>query len=185
VSAIQLGLEIVQWIIVVVLVILVAGFVDKTAEFHRRLGPDPSALLTSRALAVGALVPEVRTRDVRSGDQIVLPERGVTRRIVVFLSPSCSACVDAIPQLNALQAKASEPIVVVTRDAPQAQFGERLDRRIALIDDPDNAVERQFRVPVTPYVYLIDDAGIVQLSAVLSDSVVAQLGVDGRRRTRA
>jgi hypothetical protein len=179
VSDLALWAEAGQWVLLLGVVAVLLGVVYLLASLQRRLGPEAGVLIPSDGLPLGEPAPKLAATDRRTGRPVGLAALRGRAAVVVFLSPSCKACIDLVPALNRLAGSRSEPVVVVAADGGGARYTEVLTRRIRLVDDPDRVLERAWAVRWTPMVYLVDGAGTIAMRSVSNTLLDLEDTLDG------
>ncbi len=135
------------------------GVTSITAAIRERLGPE---LPPSRPLEPGAVAPEQLEQDVRNGKLVSLAERveGVRFTVVVFLSPTCRACIDDVPALNALTERLDDTrFVAVIEAADGFNFAADLSPALNVVGDRDRQLQAAFGVARFPHGVIIDGDG--------------------------
>ena len=158
-SGLPIAWELVQSVLLVGSALLLAGLTYNLASILRRIGPEspPDSLLR-----LGAAAPELRSRDVRTGQPIVLAElsRAGCPALVAFLSPGCKTCVQEVSELNKLAAKDTDlGIIAVIADGTGFDFEAELSREVGVVTDPDNLLHAAFDVRMRPHLTVIDREG--------------------------
>ncbi len=151
--------EIGQTVLLTTLVFLLIGLTYNLASIRVRLGPEarPSSLLQ-----VGAAAPELREREARSHRPVVLNDISRSRRVSVaaFLSPTCGACINDVPRLNALVESHSDVAFIAVIEAGDGfDFEADLVPEIQVVPDTDRLLQAAFDVKIFPHLAVIDRAG--------------------------
>jgi len=167
--------EIGQTVILLGLVFLLVGLTYTVASIRVRLGPEtrPSSLLQA-----GAAAPQLRGSEARSGQAVVLEDLARSGRatVVAFLSPTCGACVNEVPKLNALaDGNPGVAFIAVIEEGNGFDFQSDLSRSIHVIADSDRLLQAAFDVKMFPHLAVIDGSGTLAATAVERLSDVAAI----------
>lgn len=134
-----------QWILVVVLAVIVVALARQVGTLHLRLGPRGALEIDTEGPTLGeAPVPVPAT--TASGDRVMLGGPGV-RRVVLFASPTCGVCKEVAPAVPAAAAT--------------------MDYAAVVLYDPE--VEREWEVPGTPFVVVLDERGVVAAKGTVNN----------------
>lgn len=115
---------------------------------------DGSDLLVTGDAAPTIQAPELPTmRIVNSRSWLGEPS------LLVFVSPSCTGCVEIADELRATRGQSSRRLVAVCRGEPSqcAQFAETYLPGIQVLIDETGEIAKQFRVHRTPTAVSLDD----------------------------
>lgn len=136
---------VVQWILLVVLAVIVVALARQVGTLHLRLGPRGALEVDDEGPALGeAALPT----PARSADGTVVTVGGPgPLRVVAFSSPTCSVCRELVPAIPAAAAAA--------RAVPQ------------VLHDPE--VERDWDVPGTPFLVVLDESGVVRAKGTVNN----------------
>jgi hypothetical protein len=145
VSAWWITAFVVQWILLVVLAIVVVALARQVGTLHLRLGPRGALEVDDEGPALGEAALPTPARGV-DGSAVTIGGPGPVR-LVAFSSPTCSVCREIVP---AIPAAASAAKVV-----PQ------------VLHDPD--AERDWGVPGTPFLVVLDEAGVVRAKGTVNN----------------
>jgi hypothetical protein len=179
VSDLELWAEVGQWVLLLGVAALMTGVIYLLAGIQRRLGPEVGALIPNDGLPLGEPAPDLAGTDRRTGRAVDLTALRGRAAVVVFLSPSCKACIDMVPALNRLAETRPAAVVVVAADGGGARYSEVLSRRVRLVGDADRALERAWAVRWTPMVYLVDAAGTIAMRSVSNTLLDLEDTLDG------
>jgi methylamine dehydrogenase accessory protein MauD len=160
------------WLLVVVLTLCIGGLMRQIGLLQLRLGPEPGVLVTRGGLDRGTKAPDFSAADAETR-QIVENRTFLGRRaIVVFLSVTCSACIDLIPGLNEVARDYAGEINFLTlcegTEAGCAQFRREYGLDVQTLADKDGHIAESFEVPVEPFAYLVDEQGVVLLRGIVN-----------------
>jgi len=128
---------VVQWIVLVLLTVVVIALARQVGTLHLRLGPRGALEIDDEGPMLGEAPLPAPARDA-SGQMVMLGGPGLSR-VVLFSSPSCGVCRQVAPALG--------PAAASVRYAS------------VILHDPD--AERAWNVPGTPFVVILDPAGVV------------------------
>jgi methylamine dehydrogenase accessory protein MauD len=172
VSGVWLASYVVLWVVVLLLAFLLAGALRQLGLLQLRLGDDPGALITDTGLERGATAPDFTALDAESGELVSLSDLPAVARMVVFASPGCLSCRELIPGLNEVRKTRGEFdfLVVCRGDLESCQAFGRMNRLEApMVVDTTGQIEKDYRVTLTPFAYLIDHEGRVVIRGVAND----------------
>lgn len=133
-----------QWILLVVLSVIVVALARQVGTLHLRLGPRGALEIDTEGPSLGDPLPPVEAGGA-DGAPIMVGGPG-PRRLVLFSSPTCIVCREVAPALPAAAGAADL--------VPQ------------IVHDPD--VERHFEVPGTPFLLVLDEAGVVRAKGTVN-----------------
>jgi len=136
---------IVQWILLIVLAVIVVALARQVGTLHLRLGPRGALEVDDEGPALGeaALPTTARAAD---GTTLTIGGPG-PMRVVAFSSPTCSVCREVVPALPAAASAA--------RAVPQ------------VLHDPE--AERDWNVPGTPFLVVLDEMGVVRAKGTVNN----------------
>ncbi|HEY6835674.1 MAG TPA: redoxin domain-containing protein [Gaiellaceae bacterium] len=171
-SGVWLASYIVLWVLVLLLAFLLAGALRQLGLFQLRLGDDPGALITDGGLDRGATAPDFTALDSEAGELVSLSDLPAVPRMLVFASPGCLSCRELIPGLNEVRkTRGGYDFLVVCRgDLESCQaFGRMNGLEAPMVVDTTGQIEKDYRVTLTPFAYLIDHEGRVVIRGIAND----------------
>lgn len=171
-SGVWLASYIVLWVLVLLLAFLLAGALRQLGLFQLRLGDDPGALITDSGLDRGATAPDFTALDSEAGELVSLSDLPAVPRMLVFASPGCLSCRELIPGLNEVRkTRGGYDFLVVCRgDLESCQaFGRMNGLEAPMVVDTTGQIEKDYRVTLTPFAYLIDHEGRVVIRGIAND----------------
>jgi hypothetical protein len=134
-----------QWLFVLVLAAVVVALARQVGTLHLRLGPRGALEIDSEGPMLGEAPPAMPAIDDHGGRVLVGgPGPG---RLVLFSSSTCSICREVAPGIGAAS--------VAVGMTPM------------IIHDPD--LERVYDVPGTPFLLVMDGAGIVRAKGTVNN----------------
>lgn len=163
---------IVQWIVIVIMAILLAGTLREVGLIRLRIGDHPGALLTDEGLPLGSIPPPIRFTEVDTGADCALTDFVGSRVLVAILSTSCISCRDLVPHLNEIaKTRRDISVVAVIDDSVEAvlRFRKQTNLTIPLWCSVDRLVSLQ--APGTPFIYVLGEDLEVQARGVANDWV--------------
>lgn len=158
---------VVLWALVLVLCMVVVALARQIGTLHMRLGPRGALEIDSEGPALGEAPPPIEIESL-AGETITIGGPGVAR-VLMFVSPGCHICEQVLPSLRAIAGDgAYAPIVVSDGDAYETSSGLEL-RDIAVPVIPGPGVAREYTVPGTPYVVVLDHLGVVRAKGTVNN----------------
>jgi hypothetical protein len=134
-----------QWLLVVVLAAVVVALARQVGTLHLRLGPRGALEVDSEGPVLGEAPPAMPAVD-DDGRRVLVGGPGPVR-LVLFSSATCSICREVAPGTGvAASAAGLTPMI---------------------LHDPD--LERAYDVPGTPFLLLLDGAGVVRAKGTVNN----------------
>jgi hypothetical protein len=190
VTGIWLVAFVLQWILLLVLLVTLAGFLRYFATIEERLDQSVPRITKFQS---GDSIGSFQLPNARGGDFIFASDTG-SRILMLLLSPSCSSCEVAARQVAEL-ANRARPIgwamVLVTHGTPQivndfvarALEGTRLQMpdSVTLVADEEGQLLREYMAASVPVGLAIDEHGhlLDQTTRPVPNWVYLTLGVAG------
>ncbi len=84
------------------------------------------------------------------------------RRAVLFVSPVCRHCVQALDRISGMNGAVLRSLTVFVSGTEQETAGLRARFPLPFIADPEGNIARSFRNSIVPALYLIDEQGILR-----------------------
>jgi hypothetical protein len=134
-----------QWALLIVVCVVVVALARQVGTLHLRLGPRGALEIDDEGPPLGEALPSVTAR-AADGDRVALGGPGAGR-LVLFSSPTCIVCREVAPGV------------------PAAARAAGLEAQV--LHDPD--AERAFEVPGTPFLVVLDEAGIVRAKGTVNN----------------
>ena len=136
---------VVQWVLVVVLAVIVVALARQVGTLHLRLGPRGALEIDEEGPPLGA-APTTLTANTKDGRPQKIGGSGPPR-LVLFASPSCNVCQEVAPALPSAAASAGYAASIVY----------------------DADAEREWKVPGTPFVVVLDERGVVRAKGTVNN----------------
>ena len=136
---------VVQWVLVVLLCVVVVALARQVGTLHLRLGPRGALEIDTEGPPLGEAPPAIAALDDR-GAQVLVGGTG-DPRLIVFSSPTCTVCREIAPAVPA--AARSGGLVPLILHDPEA--------------------EHAYDVPGTPFVLVMDEAGVVRAKGTVNN----------------
>lgn len=129
-----------------------------------QLGPMPGPLATSDGLPLGTAPPAIRGELADGQSFVWSPDTGAGDAILLFITPTCGACREALRAAALLSADRGLNVAIVAisfglRD--QNAILAQAAPRIPLVHDEAGAVHSEFRIARTPVAMLVRDGRLV------------------------
>lgn len=158
-----------EWLIILTVLVQLVGLAlgfQRSVAFERQMASSLQALkspdYSGFGLAVGSPAPTFETASL-NGARVSSQDFAGKGYLMVFASPSCPSCQDLFPALSALRELDDPPglVLIAYGDEDDAQsllspYG--LDTVALKWDD---AIRDAYRVRVVPFMYLIDEEGLI------------------------
>lgn len=164
---------VVLWLAVIFMAFLLAGALRQLGLMQLRLGGDPGALLSEEGLERGTVVPQFEALDVDTERMVKSVDLAPITRVLAFISTSCVACQKLIPHLNEVaDTRRGEVDFLVICAGSTAQCSATKNSSnlgIRTVADQSTEIMTAFKVPATPFVYVVDRQGRVMARGVAND----------------
>lgn len=134
-----------QWVLLVVLAVIVVALARQVGTLHLRLGPRGALEIDTEGPTLGE-APVPMPASTADGDRVMLGGPG-TRRAVLFASPTCGVCREVAPAVPAAAATMRYSAVVLH----------------------DAEAEREWDVPGTPFLVVLDERGVVAAKGTVNN----------------
>jgi methylamine dehydrogenase accessory protein MauD len=170
---------IVLWLLVISLAVVVVALARQIGTLHLRLGPRGALEMDEEGPALGDAPGafDVTTIDGRS----VTVGRGEAQ-LLMFVSPGCMVCEQVLPSIPVVARSGSlTPYVLTDVDHFETEraFGpKKLPAAVASAP----SVATAYAVPGTPYIVVLDEAGIVRAKGTVNNLEQMEGLVDTARR---
>jgi thiol-disulfide isomerase/thioredoxin len=148
----------VQWVMLVVLCVVVVALARQVGTLHLRLGPRGALEIDTEGPPLGESLPTLAAIDA-TGERVLVGGPGPPR-VVLFSSPTCPVCEEVAPAIPA--------VGHATRFVP------------LVVHDPE--LERAYDVPGTPFLVVMDEAGVVRAKGTVNNLEQVEGLVDTARR---
>jgi hypothetical protein len=152
---------VVQWLLLVVLAVIVVALARQVGTLHLRLGPRGALEIDEEGPPLGE-TPTALDALTKEGRRQKIGGSGLAR-LVLFASPSCGVCSEVAPALPSAAATAGYAA--------------------SILYDPD--AEREWNVPGTPFVVVLDDLGVVRAKGTVNNLEQVEGLVDSAARRRS
>lgn len=133
--------------------------------------------LNRGGLAVGEKAPSFVAIDY-DDNQISLEGYQGQRRILAFISPGCSACSGAIETLNVFLKKEQGVTVLVLGELNSSRnhaYATEHSAQMPILTPTPGVEEELYRVRALPFVFVIDEVGIIRAKGVVNESEHLQM----------
>jgi len=158
--------------IVILLMVAIGGLFFRMTRLQREVlaALQPfQAVESPEGLAVGSRAPAFTLTDT-DGQEVSLADWSGERVLLVFSSPHCPACREMYPHLKAFSESRRDIQVVMISNGTAEE-----NRQLAAeqgFDFPvlgwEDGVAGEYRVPGTPFFYVIDGEGVIVSEGVAS-----------------
>jgi len=171
---------VVLWGLVLFLAVLVAALARQIGVLHMRLGPRGALEVDEEGPPLGELPPTAEVVDLEGAPHRV-GGPGVPA-LLLFVSAGCPICREVLPGVApAARAGDLRPLVLVDDDDPASldRYREH-DPRVPVAAAPD--VADTYDIPGTPFVVVLDEAGVVRAKGTVNTLEQMEGLVDTARR---
>lgn len=158
---------VVLWALVVVLCLVVVALARQIGTLHMRLGPRGALEIDGEGPALGEAPPPLEATAIGGGSLTIGgPGRA---QLLLFVSPGCHICEQVLPSVRALAGDGEfVPIVVSDGDAYETSAAIKVSEVPAPVV-PGPGIAREYSVPGTPYVVVLDDLGAVRAKGTVNN----------------
>ncbi len=161
------------WCFVLLEGLLLLGILRQIGVLHQKidgLGMAGIQPPSPRGIPLGARSPAFTLPRVGGGEVSLSDFRG-TRILLAFIQPGCGPCKNLLPHLNALALNTEETRAqVVLVSAGEREVNERLHEEYEIVPpiglQRGGEVSQSYNVTGTPFVYVIDESGLIRASGV-------------------
>jgi methylamine dehydrogenase accessory protein MauD len=153
------------WFVVLALVVLLIALAREVGTLHLRLGPRGALEVDEEGPPLGHAPPPTAELDL--DDRLVELSGPGERRLLLFVSPTCTLCREVLPGLRAVSRNGGlQPVAVTDADRDEAVVSYTR-RPASVVPSPDS--HRLFRVPGTPYAVVLDEMGTVRAKGTVNN----------------
>jgi hypothetical protein len=149
---------VVQWLLLLTLAVIVVALARQVGTLHLRLGPRGALEIDEEGPPLGE-APGPLTVVMKDGPPQVIGGPGPPR-LVLFASPSCGVCREVAPAVPSAAASSGYASAIVY----------------------DQDAEREWNVPGTPFVVVLDDVGVVRAKGTVNNLEQVEGLVDSAAR---
>ena len=158
---------VVLWALVVVLCMVVVALARQIGTLHMRLGPRGAFEIDGEGSALGEAPPAIEMESLQ-GRTVTIGGPGAAQ-VLMFVSPGCHICEQVIPSLRAIAGDgAYAPIVVSDADMYETSTGLSIED-ISVPVVPAPGVARDYTIPGTPYLVVLDETGVVRAKGTINN----------------
>ena len=158
---------VVLWALVVMLCVIVVALARQIGTLHLRLGPSGGLEVDEEGPPLGTTTKAVNRTDI-DGRPVTIGGAGESQ-LLLFVSPGCQVCEQVLPSLPPVaRAARMTPYVVADADPSETKFHFRA-RSAGTTVIADREVAKDYDVPGTPFVVMLDDQGIVRAKGLVNN----------------
>ncbi len=175
-TGLWLASHIVLWVFCIFVTLLVIGLYRQIGELS--ISPSRRTAMM-QGLQVGDEAPSFSLTS-SEGLEVSFPAAGAPS-LLVFGDADCPPCNTLADELNKL-APASVRILFVSGDdsAENRRFAAEHHVTYPVLNDPGSATSKVYKVRNTPFVYVVDEEGVVRAKGIANSVVtVSELLADG------
>lgn len=98
-----------------------------------------------------------------AGGEVALHEFTGRKVLLVFTQTGCGPCHDVMPELNRLQEKGEQQVLVVNNGDPDETraWADEVNARFPVLAQENWTLSKRYKVFATPFAFLIDEQGVV------------------------
>jgi methylamine dehydrogenase accessory protein MauD len=177
---------VVLWGVVLFLVLLLLGTLRALGLLSWRLqqleATTPSHLGRS-GLKPGQSAPDFTLPSV-AGSEVALHDFAGRRVLLVFTQTGCEPCHEIVPELQRLDDRHLQVLVVNNgeADATRRWAGE-LRVRFPVVVQERFSLSRRYEVFATPFAFLIDEQGVIRSTGIINNAQQMRYVLSGARAT--
>lgn len=159
------------WVLVLLQAFLLFGLMRQTGLLHARIASMATGSgATDVGLPVQSMAPDFAVRGL-AGETIRLASVQGKHTLLMFVSPQCAGCHEAMPVIEAMQSELHDRLqVLLVSEGEVSETREKFVRRHGLdatsvligVQQADE-IARLYLVNGTPFVFLIDPRGRVRM----------------------
>ncbi len=165
-------------VLVLALCVLVVALARQIGTLHMRLGPRGALEMDDEGPALGAPGISIPTHDM-DGRSVVI---GGANQLLMFVSPGCHVCEQVLPAVSAVaQAGRLAPVVITDVDKEETELTFK-NKHLSAPVIPGISVAQAYEVPGTPYVVVVDSAGVVAAKGTVNNLEQMEGLIDSARR---
>jgi methylamine dehydrogenase accessory protein MauD len=164
---------IVSWLLILFLAFLVLGVLRSLGIVSWRL--EQLEATAPRRIGRDGLLPGKRAPDFTlpcvEGGNVSLHDFAGRHMLLVFTQSGCGPCHAIVPELNKLAGRNGDlQVLMVIHAEPQVarQWADVTRARFPLLVQEDWSVSKRFEVFATPFVFLIDQQGVVASKGIVT-----------------
>lgn len=155
------------WALVVLLCVVVVALARQVGALYLRLGPRGALEVDAEGPPLGEAPPAATVTDLR-GNEVAVGGPGEAQ-LLLFVSPGCHICEQVLPAVSVVSAAGRlRPVVLTDADdheTARAYAGKRVSSPVAAAP----MLARDYGVPGTPYVVVLDELGVVRAKGTINN----------------
>jgi methylamine dehydrogenase accessory protein MauD len=161
------------WVIILLMAFLLVGTLRSLGQVRWRLAQLEGAMpgrVGRRGKRIGSKAPDFLLPSVQ-GEEVSLRDFIGRRVFLVFIRPGCAPCNRIIPALNQLHKKGDYSVLAITIGEVEIlrQWVDEVGAEFPVLIQKNLAVSRWYEALATPFVFLIDEQGIIISKGIVSD----------------
>ncbi len=133
-------------------------------------------------LEKGSLAPDFQAETL-TGETVTLADYARKAVSLIFISPHCSPCLEKIPKLNALAAKAEQAgveMLLVNTDGDKAETAAFVEKHkvtlpVLIAPSESNSFARDYKADATPSYCILNQNNYVEAAGVFESNWEEQL----------
>lgn len=165
--------SVILWLTVLGLGFLLLGTLRSLGLLEWRLDQIEAirpARLGREGLKIGAKAVSFTLPDAVGGGDVSLDDFAGRQVLLVFTQTGCGPCHDIIPELNRVQQRGRQRVLVINNGDPDetADWAREAHTRFPVLTQDNWTVSRRYKVFATPFAFLIDEQGVVESKGIAS-----------------
>jgi methylamine dehydrogenase accessory protein MauD len=157
----------VLWLLVIVLCVVVVALARQIGTLYLRLGPRGALELDDEGPPLGEAPQPLEGSD-GDGRPVHIGGPG-DAQLLMFVSPGCHVCDQALPSLPVVAHDARLSPIVITDADPEETALVFATKAVAAPVVAGIEIAQHYEVPGTPYVVVLDDMGVVRAKGTVNN----------------
>jgi methylamine dehydrogenase accessory protein MauD len=164
--------QVLLWLVVFALAFLLLGALRSLGLLRwqiTQLRATTPSRLNRNGLRPGTMAPDFALPST-AGPEVRLSDFAGRRTLLVFTQAGCGPCRAVLPELDRLQQTGEVQVLVVNHAEVDAELGaDGSSHRFPVLVQRTLDVSKRYQAFVTPFGFLIDEAGVIRASGLISD----------------
>ncbi|MEJ5309412.1 MAG: TlpA disulfide reductase family protein [Anaerolineae bacterium] len=169
-------------ILVFILLVTVMGLYIKVNKLQielRSIAAIPESLTEAKGLELGTIAPAWTLTDIHD-ENVSLQDFVKDGVLLIFFSPQCPACIDAIPTIEKINESSIIQVVMISQGSAEENQRLALETGFSFpILSWVDKVAQDYKIPGTPFFYVIDsDLKIINAGFLTTPDLLETLRVE-------